>query len=375
MLMESEVPANFTVTGRGLVDAMMVAWTQHRGLLLSPDDVWGAITFAFGEHVNANAEELRHTFVHHKGKKPIVIQLDGLLNTPTGWEDLVFPAFSARIREEVGSAIHDAVVNPFSTSTRVHTAVAHVTLMSSMQKYFDYGAVFLCGIPWVRLLGSPSDWRDVKSRAEMLTKLMTAEEDLGRRWASALIPVLDEFIAAAGGRPNRAFWQTMVRVRQVDVDMGCTAARKTFVSGWVLTLHPYLSSGKTHSLMDRHWKLLNKDDGVDTKELPVTLCSVPVTILGGSGPHAGIHFHAGSVGVRYIKAEEAVAPAPAWIITRDPPMSPKDELAKLRTQLAEIRKSDPGEHGEVARYLGALEGRASRLERELRGSGAGGAVT
>ena len=57
----------------GFSDTVLRAYNQHHHLVLRPDDVWQAIILQFNFYVNAHAEDLRHLFVPHKGKKHLTV--------------------------------------------------------------------------------------------------------------------------------------------------------------------------------------------------------------------------------------------------------------------------------------------------------------
>jgi hypothetical protein len=40
---------------------------------ITPDDVWITIMLYFSKYVNDNAEQLRHAFVSHEGKKKLTV--------------------------------------------------------------------------------------------------------------------------------------------------------------------------------------------------------------------------------------------------------------------------------------------------------------
>jgi hypothetical protein len=98
-----------------------------------------------------------------------------------------------------------------------------------MKSYFDARIVTLCGIPSITLLGTADDWRAIRRRAEVLS-----EFDLGS-WIAALLPVLDQFVAAADGHADRSFWRSIYKI---DSQSG-----GPYISGWINVLFPYLDYG------------------------------------------------------------------------------------------------------------------------------------
>ena len=89
--------------------------------------------------------------------------------------------------------MHSIFVHEFTTTTPVVKTVYETTLMSAMQKYFDYTVESLCGIKKVRLLGTKADWAKLRKKVEELAKYNLDW------WVSKLLPIIDNFIAAANG--------------------------------------------------------------------------------------------------------------------------------------------------------------------------------
>src|SRR6185436_12467481 len=136
----------------------------------------------------------------------------------------VFSAFSDAVAEHIGRQ-RDLVVCDFSTTGPCERAASEIVLMDAMQRYFRYELHTLCGIPEITLLGTQDDWRSIRRRARALE-----EYELGW-WTSALGPVLDQFVAAAQGRVDRAFWETLFKhVR---------GSGGPWVRGFINVLFPY----------------------------------------------------------------------------------------------------------------------------------------
>lgn len=57
----------------GLIHALEAAYSNHRHLVLRPDDIWHAMLSQFSIYVNKNSESLRGSFVVHEGQKTYVI--------------------------------------------------------------------------------------------------------------------------------------------------------------------------------------------------------------------------------------------------------------------------------------------------------------
>lgn len=84
---ENKLPPSISADRNGFVHSVAKAYNNHHHLVIRPDDIWLAITTQFSAYVNAHAEELRHTFVEHKGKKELTIAYAGCNRYTVDWSD------------------------------------------------------------------------------------------------------------------------------------------------------------------------------------------------------------------------------------------------------------------------------------------------
>jgi len=208
-----------------LIEAVHLAFSEHRPLALSPDCIWLTIVQGFGHHVNENAEALRTRIVRHEGKKELSVPTKSL--EPSHWPELI-SQFSAQIKENSDPVLHEALLCDFTTTTPTIKTACEVALMDTYQRYFAYKIMCVCGIPKITLEGTADDWQRMRDRIEVL-----ATYDL-EWWTSRLAPILDQFVATANGNPDRAFWQAIYKPRKFYVTETAT--------GWIADLFPYLFS-------------------------------------------------------------------------------------------------------------------------------------
>jgi len=357
----SETPADLVhCGGDGFMAACMTAFARHLPLELAPDHIWALVAFAFGRHVNKHAEALRHHFVDFEGKQRLVVVADQLVMGKSGsaaWEAGVFPQFSAQIKKAVGEEAHADLIcgGGFSTTTAAARACHEVVLMSTLQSYFSYGMMTLCGIPKITLRGTRADWAALRARAESLAAKMTPE--FAASWARpCLLPVLDQFVAAYDGDVNHGFWQSMVKLRHT----GGGSGSYSFVSGWVQNLFPYLAGDAVNRNV-RPWQHAYFA-GPQPGQFPPVSSSAPVDWEYHGAAHA-LHFHAGFVGFRQSQDPAdggRVCPALGWSVTHDPPKEPAARLADAEKEIAELGKG----HASDGEVRPAVAHRLAQLEKE-----------
>lgn len=215
-----------------VVAAIHLAFDDHRPLVLSPDTLWLLVAQGVAKHVNANAEELRPTFVKHSGKVTIDVQRDDFVkgSPENPWAE-VFGEFSSQIREHVGATTHDLMLPNFSTTGTAERAAAEIVLLDAMQSFFSYVLGTACGIPQIVLEGTIDDWAVLAERTRGLGQYGLDW------WTETLAPILDEFVAAARGQANVPFWRSIYK--REDQSGG------PYINGWITAFFPYLTDRQT----------------------------------------------------------------------------------------------------------------------------------
>jgi Domain of unknown function (DUF4419) len=207
--------------------ALHQAFNDHRPLSLSPDMIWLLIAQGLAEHINCHAEELRSHFVKHQGKVNIVVRRDDFVkgNSTNDWSK-VFTEFSTSIRQYIGETNHNILVPTFSTTGVVEKAATEIVLLDAVQSYFEYEVDTLCGIPQIQLEGNIADWQHLLERTIQIDRYQL------EWWVDALIPILEQFVLAVQGNPDRDFWRSIYKYD--DSSGGIT------ITGWITEFFPYL---------------------------------------------------------------------------------------------------------------------------------------
>lgn len=251
-----------------LVYVVHLAFSQHRPLLLTPDIVWLTIAQGFAHHINYNSEALRSRFVKHKDKLTLQIEAQQLSNTKD-WSDAI-DNWIEKIFTHIDPVVHKMMICDFTTTTSNSRTVSQIIIMDSFQKYFDYRAVCICGIPQITLKGTVEDWGNIKERVQEMVQY-----DLSW-WAERLLPICDEFIATAEGKPNLAFWQSIYKPQ--DIYGG------ELINGWLADLFPYCKDNITEAPTLRN-RIFTKprtelaiNDGISPNLIPVGLSQVPFVL-------------------------------------------------------------------------------------------------
>lgn len=215
-----------------LIAAVHHAFAEHRPLVLGPDAVWTTIAQGVAQHVRLNAEKLRARLVRHDARKTLTVTWPerSLPTSAKAWTSLV-SMWSRLLEEELGAGRARLFTAPLSTTTEVDRVAAQVVMMDAVSPYYDFELLCVCGIPTITLRGTVDDWRALRARVDVI-----AEFDLDG-WVRSLAPILDQFVAAAEGRADVAFWQRIYKPRD--------AYGGEVITGWIARLFPYLTGAGT----------------------------------------------------------------------------------------------------------------------------------
>ena len=307
------------------IDAIHIAFSQHRPLTLSPDAIWLLIAQGFSHHVAENAEALRAQLVRHQGKHELeVMSLDLTLSS---FENAI-ARFSELVRQEIDPVLHETLICDFSTTSPAIRTASEVALMDCFSSYFTYSMMCICGIPKITIEGTAADWERIRARVEVIATYGL------EWWVCRLRPILDEFVLAAEGHPTAEFWQAIYKPKDAYGDK--------VVTGWVADLFPYLGDApdrrRNHVFQhDRQNWALTVDQGVETarpqfdplirmgvglKGFPSGLSSARIKVSFMNGSQMDLDLVAGFLAVKQDLSDLALAPHISWCVAEPPPQKP-----------------------------------------------------
>lgn len=296
------------VPHHGLIATAGRAFMEHRPLVLGPDAVWQAIAQGFADHVNADPEGLRSRLVPHEGRRRLVVPMAYLERSPENPWPQVFEKIAELVRKHSHPEAVSALDADFTTSGPVERVARALVLLDTFKSFFEYEVACLCGIPWVRLEGTPADWRLVRDRVERLAAFGL------EWWVDSLRPVLIELERTALGLVNRAFWRGIFQSRD---EHGGYGGPTTYVSGWIVRFAPYLGDAPR---VFRNELVLGTEREVPQAALPRGFAQVPFVLrreLQGREDVKMVAF-AGVLAMKQHEDSLALEPRVLWAVGREP---------------------------------------------------------
>ena len=285
----------------GFVGALYRAYNEHRHLILRPDDVWLAITTAFGLFmgVKKNAETMRKQFVDFEGKIQLEVTDAGTIYT-VNWNDIINRMSDLIEKNTKGDARTWTEPN-FTTTTPTGKTVGQVVLMGVMKHYFDYKVTLMCGLPKVTLEGTLEDWKKLQEKAQHFASFGI---ECLTHWSGLLEIVLQKMVDSYEGKVDKEFWSHIV----ANEGWG---SGSSYIAGWVNVFMPFsekgvyrLSSVKPES---SDWGKIDSDD------VPPSTVEVPV-LIDDNGREYETIFYGGHIVCLYDPEKDSIRPSLDWAI-------------------------------------------------------------
>ena len=146
----------------------------------------------------------------------------------------------------------------------------------------------MCGIPKVTLEGSPADWQLLRQKIDRLPQYDVKGKDaVMKKWHDLLVPVLDQLVSSAEGRPDLNFWDTVC-------SHSGGGSGPSYLSGWVTVFACFKANGKWQGNVPENPRRARRGYGsrqtangpptppkwpfIDTTDIPVGSVSVPVLV-------------------------------------------------------------------------------------------------
>lgn len=211
-------------TVHSLLYAVGRAHAESRPLALSPDVVWLTITEGLTQHLRLHAGQLPTPVADHRGRRRMKITLDGPApRDADSWRHLITRQAALPDTRSTDIAL---LTCDFTTSTDVERVATLAMPGDAYQPYFGSWTYRGRGLPSITLTGTEQDWRTIRTRIEELPRFGLAG------WHRSLAPIADQFVRAAAGDVDTAFWQRILD----PVGEGSA----TMVTGWIARLFPYV---------------------------------------------------------------------------------------------------------------------------------------
>jgi len=303
-------------TGEGiknkLVEAALRAFTNHHGLVLTPDVIAITLWHGFADHINSDPERWRKELgIQFEGKTDIVVNRNDfqLGNPKNDWES-VFPEFAEKIRQNIDPDLHDNILGEYSTTGTVERLASAIVLMDTTQNFFNFVCRTMCGIPEVTILGTSADSLLLKQRFQTIERF-----DLGW-WVPAVVEILDKITEKVLERErgvkdlnvpgNDKFWTSIFNYGG--------GSGGPYLSGWLVALFPYIGIKKHQNPhINWHQGRSNWMSGMHPGDLPNSASIVPM-IWEYYSQRFEMELHGGLMGISFDVETQRIRPEFGWAV-------------------------------------------------------------
>ena len=236
--------------------------------------------------MNADPEKFRDKLVGFDGKMDLIVQSKYPLYHPDFDWTATIDGFAKKIDANTKNDVAKLITADFSTTGTVERLASEIVLMETTKSFFEFIIMYAgCGFPSVTLTGTVEDWQAIVDKTARLRELGAG------KWASDLKPILEQFVEAAKGNPDKSFWQDIVMKNTPDRLRGgaCSMEAPTELDGWFLKFMPYDKDGKpTPSKVPHNYNNFPKQmSSVPVKYIEVdtltgqVLQTIPLEMTGG----------------------------------------------------------------------------------------------
>jgi len=210
-------------------------FAEHLPLALSPDLLMYLVLHEVSICVKQNPQDYAGLFTSRTdGQKQLIhVRHDGLIlgNPKSPWNEAL-GLFHAGLTDRVPSDVMKHALPSFSTHTVETQAASLVAFMDAASPYYDYRVMTKCGIPTIRLLGTPEDYVKLYESCLALSGLFAKHL---KTYFSYLLPVLAVIKEQAAGSPqDDAFWSSIYKPLH--------ASGTDDMTGWLSAFLNYTSS-------------------------------------------------------------------------------------------------------------------------------------
>lgn len=177
--------------------------------------------------------------------------------------------------------------------------------LAALSRYFEFEMMCICGIPRLRLEGTVDDWSRLRERV-----LLFHEWGL-QTWQDALLPICDELLRSAEGRPSLEFWRHLYKSEEAygsDIVTGWVSQLFLLVEGPGGTLFPNRAIGTRRG---DTWLY----DSVSLLGFPATVGAVSIRASSGAEEHR-LRLHGGLAYATYDSDTHEVGVASGWWVER-----------------------------------------------------------
>jgi len=302
----------------GFFSTILESYNNHWTLRTSPEDWWYSIIYKIAVSIDKHSTNntVRKFFVSHEGKKTLTVDVGpSIYGVDYAW-------FLDQMTRKIGentrvSEYVDILKADFSTSTDCHVICSEITIMASVQEFFQFRIMLGCGIPAVEMEGNLEDWKHLKDKFHLLRKVLKPIHKyvgLEEKWWDDVNGVFDHLINTFDGKPDTDWWSKIISKEPFG------SGGQEYYEGWFIT--EFLGLRRIENL----------------KDLQNGVITVPMNITDGEVEEQSA-FAAGIAGFDVIEGKgkwPIVKAVHGWTLMLDPQSYFRKSLSEWESKVATV---------------------------------------
>lgn len=187
---------------------LCLCWKRHYGVVISPTILWNMVLNNLAYKVNKTPNAFKKYFTESDEKQEICVQQGGNLIDVK----LLIDGVASKIPLDIMMYVFPK----YSTDNEKSEIANYTAFLDMVSPYYNY-SMYLCGIPKVKVLGTPEDWEKFLSTCEKITLLIP-------EFGEYLITVRDRVILITS---DSCDFSQMFRLDR------CGSGSQAEVAGWI----------------------------------------------------------------------------------------------------------------------------------------------
>jgi hypothetical protein len=189
------------------LEYLEICWGRHYGAVVSPHILWNVVLCELCTLIAEQPNKYRKLFTKSESKIEVSVPGDTILNLSA-----IIECLRALVPTD-----SDLFMPKFTTSTQGSLIADRVAFCDMVSPYYSY-SMYLCGIPKIRVDGTPQDWEDFQTRLAKLAELLPDASKYLLRVKARIELMSTE---------DPAFWTKMFRLKE------CGSGHQATVEGWI----------------------------------------------------------------------------------------------------------------------------------------------
>lgn len=203
----------------GLVGMLSTAYSEHRPVALAPHDFWFVANCELAAIIAKNPDQFRGIFTSSEEKQTIMVPT-------TDPRQIDYTRLVELLEERFpNKEIKDLLIPDLSTmNSKVFNALC-ATVADSVQHYYSY-MTFCCGIPKIKVLGTPEDYRKLAEVSRRLAELLEFNSET-LAYYDRVSGLFDRMADSFTSEDPSVFWRSIYTQKNVG------SGRQLDIDGWI----------------------------------------------------------------------------------------------------------------------------------------------